>query len=82
MNREQVAHELRTPLTTIKGVLNLLGSGRLERLPREVADDLVGRAQNQLNVLEAVVERIEAQFEHPAIDEDRVIILYEESVEA
>lgn len=82
MNREQVAHELRTPLTTIKGVLNLLGSGRLERLPREVADDLVSRARHQLSVLETVVERIEAQFEHPAIDEDRVIILYEESVEA
>jgi len=82
LNREQVAHELRTPLTTIKGVLNLLGSARFEQLPRDVAEELVGRAQKQLRVLEVVVERIEAEFEQPGMDEDRVIVLYEEMADA
>ena len=81
MDREQVAHELRTPLTTIKGVLNLLSSGRLQRLPSEISAELVGRARNQLQVLEAVIERIEDEFEQPH-SEDQVIVLYEEAVDA
>ena len=80
MDREQVAHELRTPLTTIKGVLNLLGSGRMDRLPPDVSEELITRARNQLVVLEAVVVRIEAEFEPPM--DERVIVLYEESVAA
>ena len=81
LNREQVAHELRTPLTTIKGVLNLLGSGRLNRLPAEVADELMERARKQLVTLEGAIVRIEAEFEEQGA-EDRVIILCEELADA
>lgn len=81
MNREQVAHELRTPLTTIKGVLNLLGSGRVDRLPPEVAEELMERARKQLVTLESVIVRIEAEFEE-LVAEDRVIVLYEELADA
>lgn len=79
MLREEVSHELRTPLTTVKGVLQLLVSGRLHA-SSDGAREIVAGAWRQALLLEEVVGRVEALFHDRPQVEEAVVIAVENGV--
>ena len=79
MEQDDFRHALRTPLTVIKGVLSLLARADdvLDPITRA---DLIRRSVDQVRILEAAIDRVEATF--PALPDDEVVIvLYEETPE-